>query len=637
MDGAIEQFLCSKDVLTKSTGWSHGMKEYHFKYTMPDNGQPIRQTDIEQLAAAFKQHVAATSAAYFYDYTPSSHLPFANVIYRRADNYFSNIYGTYSLDDETNFRIINFIDDQKLSSYGIKWQETLFTDRDGRPFRTIDGKLFKFYDGIWDMQPESYFYTGRSQQASSQAIPVGQSDHERYEVLHRQVQSLNKLYTEAQQKGDEKTCDALAYVLKKVCTEFDGWLTKEQFAELQEEVGLTYMLDAIDTERRNVINGALVALHLRSERTLTGRVTYASMADATEYFVKPDDERLLWSDYNFGDTDRPQVRVALKGTASPNSTSITIRKVRPSQRPYAVAVNDGLFEYSGSFDKDQLLEITDYQGNQMLIIADSVPTEIDLPRQTLSGSSQNERFAECQRRLSALKRETKKYMAPDGTVIDDTGYNRLIDDAHALQLKMMEENLDNMIPVWYLATNYFAMSSEELAPFMQRNRAYAEHIALQPVWQHYEGLKKRTIGQQFTDAEAADTAGVSHRLSEYIGQGKYVILCFWNMQSRYDMKTLKGLQQKYKDSPLSIVAITLDQDRKEWAKYVRQRDLRFVHLQPTDIEGNDYPYGWESALFKTYGITAMLPETIIFSPEGRIIAHGLCGESLKAFVDKLNL
>lgn len=637
MDGAVEKFLGSKEVLTKSTGWSHGMDEYYFKYTMTDNGQPISQTDIEQLADAFKQHVGASSAAYSYDYATSQRLPFTNVIYRRADNYFSSIYGTYSFDDEKNFRIVNFIDDQKLTSYGMKWHETQFTDRDGRPFRTIDGQVFKFYDGIWEMNPESYFYTGNAQANSSQAIPVGQNDHERYEVLHRQVSSLNRLYAEARQKGDEKTCDALAYVLKKVCKEFDGWLTKEQFAELQEEVGLTYMMDAIDTERRNVIESALTALSLRSERMRTTRVTYASKPDAAQAFVKPDDVRLLWKNYTFDDAERPQVRVSLTGTASANSTFITIQKVHPNQRPYAVAVNDGKFVYDGAFDKDQLLEITDEQGNRMVIIADSTPTEIDLLKQTLSGSRQNERFAECQRRLSALKRETQKFAAPDGTVVDDEGYNRLIDDAHALRLKMVEENQDNLIPAWYLAENYFAMSLNELEPFMQRYRAYAAHVAMQPVWQHYEGLKKRTVGKAFIDGETVDTTGVVHRLSEYIGQGNYTILCFWNMQSRQDMKTLKGLQQKYKGSPLTIVAVTLDTNREEWAKYVRQRDLQFVHLQPTDIEGKEYPYGWESELFSDYGITTTLPETIIFSPDGHIVAHGLCGETLKSTINQLGL
>lgn len=33
------------------------------------------------------------------------------------------------------------------------------------------------------------------------------------------------------------------------------------------------------------------------------------------------------------------------------------------------------------------------------------------------------------------------------------------------------------------------------------------------------------------EAECVDTAGVSHRLSEYIGRGDYVVLQFWEEQT----------------------------------------------------------------------------------------------------------
>ena len=639
---AFEKFLSSNEVLTKSTGWSNGMNEYHFKYTMPDNGQPIRLAALEQLAAAFDQNALSSSALYSYNHDKDEP-PFRRVTFSRKDNYFLGITGNYGLEDNENFRIINFVIDGELTSFGLLWHEMQFHDRNGKPFRTIDGRMFKFFDGIWKMEKFSQNFAKRGSERWT--IPVIQDENVRYDILKSQLTNLCNGYVESKKRGEEKTCDAIAYSIRKLCTEYKGMLSQQQFEEIRDEIGKAFFLageqDQVNSDRSITVGRGLWELENRTEKPLQGRTTYTLDIDDDNIFVKPDNYRLLWMDFDAGNDNCPQVKVSLTGTASTNSSTITIKRIYPEQNPYSINVTNGKFTYNGSFNKDQLLEIEDQQGNKMIVIADDTPTEIDLLKQTLRGSRQNERFAESQRRLKALEPEFHEYAtcvrgygAPYWTVVDDEGYNRLMDDAHHLQLQMMAENKDNMIPVWYLTQNYFMMTADELAPFMQPSLPYANHISLQPVRKYYENMQKRAVGGQFTDLAAVDTAGVRHQLSEYIGQGKYTILGFWNMSSRWDMKTLKALQRAYKDANLNIVCVTMDQDRKQWAEYVRKRDLNMIHLQPTDLADNDRT--WECDIFKAYGITT-LPETVIFSPDGRIIANGLCGESLKAFINQLNL
>ena len=172
------------------------------------------------------------------------------------------------------------------------------------------------------------------------------------------------------------------------------------------------------------------------------------------------------------------------------------------------------------------------------------------------------------------------------------------------------------------------------------HRPYAAHPALQPVWQYYEGLAKRQPGRLFADAEATDTAGITRRLADYIGHGDYVVLSFWDMSSRQDLKTLKALQQKYKGKNLSIVCVTLGDQRNDWKQYVRKRGLHFNHLMaiPDDPANRHfYDYGWSSAIASAYGVANVLPENIIFSPDGHIVASGLCGQRLTAAIERLPL
>ena len=644
MDSIVEQFLASKEVLTKTTNWSPAMYEYHFKYTVPDNGQPIRQTDIERLAEAFKQNVIGSSALYSYN-CDKDEPPFRSVTFSRNDNYFGGISGTYGLADNENFRIINFVTNGELTSFGMLWHEVQFNDRNGKPFRTIDGRLFKFFDGIWKMEKFSQNFAKRGSERWT--IPVIQDENVRYDILKSQLTNLCNGYVESKKRGEEKTCDAIAYSIRKLCTEYKGMLSQQQFEEIRDEIGKAFFLageqDQVNSDRSITVGKGLWELENRTEKPLQGRTTYTLDIDDDNIFVKPDNYRLLWMDFDAGNDNCPQVKVSLTGTASSKSSTITIKRRYPDQNPYSINVTNGKFNYNGSFDKDQLLEIEDQQGNKMVIIADGTPTEIDLLKKTVRGSEQNERFAACQRRLKALEPEFHKYATyvrgysdPYWTVVDEEGYNRLMDDAHSLQLQMMVENKDNMIPVWYLTQNYFMMTADVLAPFMQPDLPYANHISLQPVRKYYEDLQKRAVGKQFTNMAAVDTAGAHHMLSEYIGQGKYTILAFWDMSSRWDMKTLKALQRDYKDANLNIVCITINQDREQWAKYVRKRDLKMIHLQPTDIADKSHDHTWECDIFKAYGITAM-PETIIFDPDGRILTHGLCGESLKSAISQLDL
>lgn len=646
MERAFEQFLNSKEVLAKSTGWSHAMQEYYFKYTVPDDGQPIRQADIERLAAIFDENVPNSQAAYSYN-NDNDGVPFYKIVYSREDNYFSKITGNYLLSGNCNFRIINFVADQKLSSYGMIWSEITFKDRNGSPFRTIDGQLFKFYDGVWKMKTESFLSNYTSEWHRHETTSVSKDANVRYEMLLNQVKSLGKLYVDSKQNGDEKTCDATAYFLRNVFYENRGMLTTEQFSKISDEIDATVMASEKEmkegSERISIIMASMNSMLNPLEIPLSGKVSRLVSVDDQEMFVKPYNYRRLQMRFDYGVGERPMVKVSLTGKAL-KSASVTISMAFSNRQPYKVSVDDdGKFSFKGVFLEGQMLEIEDQQGNKLVVIADGKAMDIDLPNKTVKGSQQNERFAECQRRLSALEPEMHKYAVQvkdrNGfnywTVVNTDGFNRLVDDAHNLQMKMMKENKDNLIPAWFLVKNFYAMTYDELTPFMHHGKPYAEHVLMQPVWQYYEGMPKRAVGNKFVDSEAVDTAGVKHSLREYIGQGKYTILCFWNMSSRNDMKTLKELYNTYDNSKLNIVCVTLDKDRDGWANYVRKRDLRMVHLQPIGIE--NCWYEWECTILKDYGVNTVLPETIIFDTDGNIMAHGLCGDALRALIGRLGI
>lgn len=631
MDKAIGAFLRSKEVLTKSVRWSHSMEDYHFKYTVADNGEPVRQTDVQRLVDAFTKNVEYASAVYFHDHTDNVQ-PFGSVSFERSDNFFSGITGTYRLGDDNNLRIINFPVDKNPTSYGMLWYERTFTDRYGKPFRTVEGEIFKFYDGIWKMNAFHPVY----EKGHGGTISVSKDDYVISETLLEQVRYLANMYAESLIKSDEQACDAVAYSLQSLCNLFEGHLSSQQFQNLS-EVMKPFDAPCNNPERVSIIKKSVGKLRSRTEHPLRGVVM--SQTTGSGHFISPDMERSLRTRYDMGLDDRPQVHVALTGCGSATSRVVTIARKFPHQKPYSVGMDNGRFACSSLFDKDQLLTVSDDAGHEMVIIADSVPMEIDLLSGTLTGSHQNERFAECQRRLKALELEIRKYAIVDNgiSVMDEHGYNRLAAEAHDLQLQFVRENQDCPIAAWYLANNYYAMTFDELLPLMKRENAFADHVAMQPVWQFYEGLQKRQTGRSFTDASATDTAGVSRQLSEFVGHGDYMLLCYWDRDSREIMRTLKDLRKTCEGKNLNIVCVTLDHNLDEWKKYVRKRDLRFMHLMASPGRPDHPDSIWHSAIVKAYGVAVALPETILFDPDGRIVASGIFGDALKRQIERLGL
>ena len=630
MNTAFDKFLQSKALLTKDTHWSHGMDEYYFKVTAQGDTLPMPKP-LQKLLNSFSQSTQWASAAFFHQ-SEDGKAPFNSLTYQRADNYFAGITGYFSFEDDCCFRIVNFTVDGQLTSYGLKWRQIAFADREGRPYRTIDGVVFRLFDGIWTMRPP--FNSGNMAYGdiATQSRSLSQYDEKGYETLHRQMQYLAGQYAEMQKKGDEMGCDAVVYYIQKLCKDFTGRLTEQQYLAVKDE--LRKVTAEQNSERQRIVSDCNMRLWRQTDNKLPTTSHFAFAHDGD--FVKPSQWRYLQENYKLDSVQRQRIRVTLSGQASAHASEVQVKTLLPyEQKPYTLMPNLGLFSFSSTFDQGQLLKISDNQGRQLFIFADSIDTEVRLSDGMLRGSALNERFARCQQRLLALKPELHRYACWDRggwEVMDQEGYNRLMDEAHELQLQMARENLDNLIPAFYLSENYSMMTADELKPFLQHGRAYADYVAMQPVWQYYEDLQKRLPGMLFADGQAVDRFDSVHHLSEYIGHGDYVVLHFWSMAGtqlcRRDQRLVKQLYNQYKGKNLQVVSVMTGYRQQAWGEYVRKRDLKYAQLYCRDKE--------DTNLFQLYGVTA-LPESILFGPDGRIIACGLSGDDLKAAIERLPL
>jgi len=127
------------------------------------------------------------------------------------------------------------------------------------------------------------------------------------------------------------------------------------------------------------------------------------------------------------------------------------------------------------------------------------------------------------------------------------------------------------------------------------------------------------------DPEHPETSTV--RLSDYVGHGKYILADFWASWCGPCRASIPGLQdiyKKYRGDRFDILGIAVN-------------DMPEASLKAAEELGIEWPLilnGDMSHVNKLYGITG-IPHTILFAPDGTILASDLHGHALDAFIEKV--
>lgn len=135
------------------------------------------------------------------------------------------------------------------------------------------------------------------------------------------------------------------------------------------------------------------------------------------------------------------------------------------------------------------------------------------------------------------------------------------------------------------------------------------------------------VGRQYTDLQLKDFNGQTHRLSEYVGKGKWVLIDFWASwcgPCREELPDLVKIYEAFHDNGFDVVGISLDDEVEAWQKAVKKMKLSWHHL--SDLKG------WDSKAVETYKVFG-IPTNLLVNPKGKIVASNI---ELENLIDKLN-
>ena len=187
------------------------------------------------------------------------------------------------------------------------------------------------------------------------------------------------------------------------------------------------------------------------------------------------------------------------------------------------------------------------------------------------------------------------------------------DDAMAIPLLLMLD--DSMLEPDTLLTLISQLSEDtQHHPHVAKVKEKAETLLARP-----------KEGDMFKDF-AAEYDGKTTRLSDYVGRGRYVLADFWASwcgPCRQEIPNLIALYENYKEKEFLVLGVAAQDNPEASLKAIDEMQIPYPQILNAQKIATDI-----------YGIDA-LPEAILFSPDGTILARGLRGVELENKLEEI--
>ena len=344
-----------------------------------------------------------------------------------------------------------------------------------------------------------------------------------------------------------------------------------------------------------------------------------------------------------------QVRYNIMGTAPADTTIYLVDRLIDAPIDSVVA-KDGKFSFSGEQENRALLyvRLKDSPFNVMFF-NDGKPVEINLVENTLKGSEINEKLNGYDREFSSVLLNLVSLNEKLGAMSDEERKEH-IDEYFAVQdsltnlcRSILDNNRDNLIPAAFLPVTLQLLGPDEGPKVMEEalndKYAYMKCPFAKKYKEEYNKFMQQekaasealnsSIGKPFIDFEQPDTEGKTHKLSEYAGKGKWLLVDFWASwcgPCRAEMPNVVAAYEKYHAKGFDVIGVSYDDNADKWKKAIA--DLKMPWLQLSDLKG------WNNATAEIYGIQA-IPANLLIDPQGIIVSRDLRGAGLQQKLEEI--
>ena len=303
-------------------------------------------------------------------------------------------------------------------------------------------------------------------------------------------------------------------------------------------------------------------------------------------------------------------------------------------------VQNGTFTFMGMADENALRYVLLDEQNSVPVLLERGTINVmfgDVV--TVSGTRVNTEFHRFQLRRNELEQKemasVRKLieMRTAGTITDEmvAEHRKIGEEMQNLTIQFIRNNIENEAGKYILriAIHRFELElQEELLALTDDNFRAEPSIAR--IITRLENYRNIAVGNRFVDFTLQDPEGNEVSLSDFAGQGNYVLVSFWATWCGpcvWQVPHLVELYAKYKSRGFEIVGVSFDADHNAWVTGIER--LNITWIQMSDLRG-----GLQSPVWDLYAIRG-IPHSVLLDREGIIIANDLRGEELGRKLAKL--
>ena len=337
-------------------------------------------------------------------------------------------------------------------------------------------------------------------------------------------------------------------------------------------------------------------------------------------------------------TEAQQVKYTINGISKDNGKTVSLIDRRTNQPVNTATVADGKFSMSGNADKDALMAIGIRENPWATIFFnDGTPMTINLNDSTLKGSPLNERLTRYDVEINA---PYGNYMLKVQSMSEEEREKKKVELAGGLMIavmkmmtgveKVFKEERETLIPVAFIDEYQQVLGQEKFDSVIATKPAWINHPIAKSQVEFFaqqkavEAKKNAYVGKQFTDLEEADADGKMHKLSEYVGKGKWVLVDFWASwcgPCKAEMPNVVNAYKKYHKKGFEVVGLSFDREKEPWVEAIDEWEMPWIHL-------SDLKY-WNTVASDVYNVNS-IPDNLLIDPEGTVVARCLRGDALEA-------
>lgn len=283
----------------------------------------------------------------------------------------------------------------------------------------------------------------------------------------------------------------------------------------------------------------------------------------------------------------------------------------------SAAVKDGAAVFTGEIDEPAAVRIIADGNRYGMFILEEGTTAFNQTMHRGVGSMYNDMY-------NVLADSASTYESKYSETKDDAARERVFAEYLTFLKRSIEENLDNPISLIFFTDYAYYTPVPEMLAFVDEHPDIKNYARVQKLVEGANRKLATSAGQPYADFEV-EYDGVTKRLSDYAGKGKYLLVDFfasWCGPCMREIPVIKELREKYADKGLEVLGVAVWDKPEDTLGCIKRMQIPWDCIINSQYVATDL-----------YGIPA-IPCIMLIDPQGTIVFRDLQGEELKAAVAK---